>query len=142
MDVDLSRFLAAQDAQGTYDQALAEIRAGQKRSHWMWFVFPQVAGLGQSQTSRRYAIAGLDEARKYLDHSVLGPRLVECANALLTLPGRDPSAVLGSVDAQKLRSSMTLFGRAAQRDEEGAVFRAVLDSYFAGVEDPETTTRL
>src|SRR5919112_680248 len=113
----------------TYRQALAELRAGRKRSHWMWFVFPQVAGLGRSATAQHYAISGLAEARAYLAHPVLGPRLVECAEALASLPGRDAAAVLGPVDAQKLRSSMTLFAHA---DPSQPAFRAVLEQYFGG----------
>ena len=133
----LSRFIDAQT--GTYGQALAELRAGRKASHWMWFVFPQVAGLGRSATAQRYAVSGLDEARAYLAHPVLGPRLVECAQALVDLGGTDAVAVLGPIDAQKLRSSMTLFTRA---DPEQPVFRAVLDRYFGGREDDATTSRL
>jgi len=142
MASDLARFVDAQDAGGTYDTALAELRAGRKRSHWMWFVLPQVAGLGRSATAQHYAIAGIDEARDYLAHPVLGPRLAECARALTALPGRDPVAVLGPVDAQKLRSSMTLFARAARTAEERHLFTAVLDRYFGGEEDEETVRRL
>jgi uncharacterized protein (DUF1810 family) len=136
---DLDRFVDAQDSGGTYVRALTELRAGAKRSHWMWFVFPQVAGLGFSDTSRRYAIPGLAEARDYLAHPVLGPRLLESAQALLDLPGSDAAAVLGPVDAQKLHSSMTLFARA---DPDQPVFRAVLDRYFRGREDEGTTSRV
>jgi uncharacterized protein (DUF1810 family) len=136
---DLQRFVDAQDAGGTYRQALAELRAGSKRSHWMWFVFPQVAGLGRSATAQRYALAGVDEARDYLAHPVLGPRLRECARALTALEGSDPVAVLGGTDAQKLRSAMTLFAAAAP-DEP--LFTAVLDQYFGGALDPGTTSRL
>ena len=136
---DLQRFVAAQDAGGTYDAALRELRAGSKRSHWMWFVFPQVAGLGRSATAQHFAISGLDEARAYLAHPVLGPRLRECARALVELDGSDPVAVLGPVDAQKLRSSMTLF---ASADPGEPLFRAVLDRYFAGREDDATTSQL
>jgi uncharacterized protein (DUF1810 family) len=134
----LQRFVDAQDDGGTYRQALAELRAGQKRSHWMWFVFPQVAGLGRSSTTQHYAISGADEARAYLAHPVLGPRLVKCARALTGLRATDPAAVLGQVDAQKLRSSMTLF--AAVSDEPA--FREVLEQYFAGTRDDATTARL
>jgi uncharacterized protein (DUF1810 family) len=134
----LQRFVDAQDDGGTYRQALAELRGGQKRSHWMWFVFPQVAGLGRSPTAQHYAIGGREEARAYLDHPVLGPRLAECARALTGLRATDPAAVLGPVDAQKLRSSMTLF--AAVSDEP--VFREVLEQYFDGTEDDATTARL
>ncbi len=137
MPADLSRFVDAQA--GTYGQALAELRAGRKTSHWMWFVFPQVAGLGRSPTAQHYAISGLDEAHAYLADPVLGARLVECAQALLDLPGSDAAAVLGPVDAMKLRSSITLFARA---DPAQPVFRAVLERYFAGQEDEATTSRL
>jgi uncharacterized protein (DUF1810 family) len=133
----LSRFVEAQA--GTYDQALAELRAGRKTGHWMWFVFPQVAGLGRSPTAQHYAVSGLDEARAYLAHPVLGPRLVESAQALLDLPGDDAVAVLGSIDAVKLRSSMTLFAHA---DPRQPVFRAVLERYFRAAEDEATTSRL
>jgi uncharacterized protein (DUF1810 family) len=135
---DLERFVQAQDG-GTYDAALAELRAGAKRSHWMWFVFPQVAGLGRSATAQHYAIAGLAEARAYLAHPVLGPRLAECARVLTGLGTSDPVRVLGPVDALKLRSSMTLFAAAAP-DEPA--FGAVLDTFFAGERDGETTRRL
>jgi uncharacterized protein (DUF1810 family) len=134
---DLQRFVDAQS--GTYDRALAELRAGRKSSHWMWFVFPQVAGLGRSATAQHYAIRDLDEARAYLAHPVLGPRLLECARALTGLPGSDPVPVLGPVDALKLRSSMTLFAHA---DPDEPVFRAVLQQYFGGTEDDATTSRL
>jgi uncharacterized protein (DUF1810 family) len=130
----LERFVAAQ--RGAYDEALAEIRAGRKRSHWMWFVFPQIAGLGQSATSRFYAVAGLDEARAYLRHPLLGPRLVECAEALLALAGRSARDVFGVPDDVKLRSSMTLFELA---EPERAVFGAVIDKYFHGDRDERTT---
>ena len=135
----LERFVAAQDEGGTYDRALRELRAGRKTTHWVWFVLPQVAGLGRSSTAVHYGLAGLDEARDYLAHPVLGPRLRECAQALLELPGRDAAAVLGGTDAQKLRSSMTLF-EAAEPDEPR--FAAVLDEYFGGERDPATLARL
>lgn len=135
----LQRFVDAQDRDGTYDQALRELREGRKRSHWMWFVFPQVAGLGRSAAAQRYAISGLEQARAYLAHDVLGPRLRECARALAELPASDPVAVLGDVDAAKLRSSMTLFAAAAP-DE--TVFQRVLDRYFDGRPDPATSERL
>ena len=134
---DLRRFVDAQTH--TYDQALAELRAGEKRTHWMWFVFPQIAGLGHSGMAQRFAITGLDEARAYLAHPTLGRRLVESARALTDLDTADADRVLGPVDAQKLRSSMTLFARAAP-DEP--VFRGVLDHYFDGTEDDATTSRL
>ena len=133
---DLQRFVDAQ--RDSYDTALAELRAGAKRSHWMWFVFPQVAGLGRSATAQHFAISGLDEARAYLAHPVLGPRLVECARALVELAGSDAVAVLGPVDAQKLHSSMTL---SAHADPDEPLFRAVLDRYFGGHEDEATTSR-
>jgi uncharacterized protein (DUF1810 family) len=136
---ELQRFVAAQDDGGTYEAALRELRAGAKRGHWMWFVFPQVAGLGRSATAQRYAVSGLAEARAYLAHPVLGPRLLQAARALTALDGTSAVAVFGSVDAQKLRSSMTLFARAAP-DEP--VFREVLDQWFRGAEDEGTTSRL
>ncbi|GAB6899659.1 DUF1810 domain-containing protein [Kineosporia succinea] len=136
---DLARFVRAQDSGGTYGDAVAELRAGAKTSHWMWFVFPQIAGLGLSATSVRYAITGLPEARAYLAHPVLGPRLEECATILLGLPDTSADAVLGPVDAAKLRSSMTLFAYAAPERE---VFRAVLRAWFGGQEDDATTSRL
>ncbi|WP_299036130.1 DUF1810 domain-containing protein [uncultured Pseudokineococcus sp.] len=140
---DLQRFVDAQDSGGTYEQALAELRAGRKQGHWIWFVLPQVAGLGRSGTAQHYALAGLADARAYLAHPVLGPRLRECARALADLPGSDPTAVLGSVDALKVRSSMTLFARAADASGEDAeVFRAVLAQYYGGEEDEATTSRL
>ncbi len=134
---DLRRFLDAQAH--TYDQALAELRAGAKRTHWMWFVLPQVGGLGRSGMAQRYAISGLDEARAYAAHPVLGARLRECARALTALDTDDPAAVLGPVDALKLHSSMTLFARAVPGEP---VFRDVLDHYFGGAEDDATTSRL
>ena len=138
-DTSLTRFVEAQDAGGTYDAALRELRQGRKRTHWMWFVFPQLAGLGRSATAQRYAVSDLAEARAYLAHPVLGPRLVECAQALDDLAEADPVVVLGPVDAQKLRSSMTLFAAAAP-DEP--VFTRVLDRFFGGHPDDATTSRL
>lgn len=132
---DLERFVQAQDRADTIGRALRELRAGDKRSHWMWFVFPQLQGLGRSPTAQAYAIADLQEARAYLAHPVLGPRLKECAAALLDLPGHDPTDVLGSTDALKLRSSMTLFALAEPSEP---VFRAVLDRYYDGREDEAT----
>jgi uncharacterized protein (DUF1810 family) len=139
---DLTRFVTAQNDGGTYARALAELRAGHKRSHWMWFVFPQIAGLGHSPMAQHYAISGGEEARDYLAHPVLGPRLRECAQVVSALPTADPVAVLGGIDAQKLRSSMTLFARAASTTEEREVFQAVLDHFYSGAEDPETVRRL
>ena len=137
--MDLDRFVVAQDEHATYDRALSELRAGRKTSHWMWFVLPQVSGLGQSPTAKHFGIAGLDEARAYLDHEVLGPRLLECCRALLALDGGTTAEeVLGSVDAMKLRSSMTLFSRA---DPDERLFPDVLDRFFYGTAD-ERTIRL
>jgi uncharacterized protein (DUF1810 family) len=132
---DLSRFVAAQDAGGSYARASEELRRGQKTSHWMWFVFPQLAGLGMSSTSQHFAIAGLAEARAYLDHPLLGPRLLECAAILTRTSGHTAEQIFGGIDAMKLRSSMTLFRHA--RPEEPA-FDAVLRQYFAGEPDPLT----
>ena len=133
----LSRFVEAQTA--TYDGALAELRRGRKASHWMWFIFPQIAGLGRSPTARLYAIADLAEARAYLAHPVLGPRLVEAVETINALPGRDAGAVFGAPDDVKLRSSLTLF-RAADPDEPA--FQDALDKYFDGEPDPLTLERL
>ncbi len=133
MEYDLRRFLDAQDRGGTYERALAELRAGRKTSHWMWFVFPQRAGLGLSEMSRLYAIAAPEEARAYVEHPVLGPRLVECAEALLGHEDRTAREIMGEIDAVKLRSSMTLFARAAP---EQPVFARVLERYFDGEADP------
>lgn len=144
----LDRFVRAQDAGNVVEQALAEVRAGHKRSHWMWFVYPQIAGLGGSPMARRYAIGGLPEARAYLRHPVLGPRLLAAAQAAATTPGRSAEAVFGGIDAMKLRSSMTLFVRAAA-DADGPwgpevdrAGRAVLDRFFAGEQDPATVRLL
>lgn len=143
--------MRAQDDGTVYERAMAEVRAGAKRSHWMWFVYPQIAGLGGSPMARRYAIADLVEARAYLAHPVLGPRLSEAARAAATTPGTSAESVFGGVDALKLRSSMTLFLRAAdgmdaapghpERAWAAAVAqscRDVLDRFFAGVKDPAT----
>src|SRR5262249_34050164 len=110
---DLERFVSAQEAGGTYEQALAELRRGRKTGHWMWFVFPQVAGLGHSAMSKRYAIASLDEARAYLRHPVLGPHLIECARTIVDSDAPDAERIFGGIDAKKLHSSMTLFHHAA-----------------------------
>ena len=139
---DLVRFVDAQDSGGTYASALAELRRGRKTSHWMWFVLPQIAGLGQSPTAVYYGVRGIDEARAYLAHPVLGPRLLECADALAGLDATDPVEVLGGIDAVKLRSSMTLFAHAAADDETRAHFTAVLDQYFGGEEDAATLARI
>jgi uncharacterized protein (DUF1810 family) len=135
----LERFVAAQDAGGTYHRAVTELREGRKTSHWMWFVFPQIAGLGRSPTSEKYAISSLSEARAYLRHPVLGPRLRECASILARHEDRSAREIFGEVDARKLHSSMTLFASAAP-DE--AVFAQVLDRYFDGMPDPATGQRL
>ncbi len=135
----LERFVDAQNSGGTYERAVAELRRGQKSSHWMWFVFPQIAGLGQSATSRFFAISSLDEARAYVRHAVLGPRLIECARIVADTDGRTAEQIFGGIDAQKLRSSMTLFSRAAP-DEP--VFAQVLERYFGGVADAATDARI
>jgi uncharacterized protein (DUF1810 family) len=136
---DLERFATAQDARETYACAVAELRAGRKTGHWIWFVFPQIAGLGLSSMSRRYAISSLEEARRYLAHPILGERLRECARILTELEGKTAQEIFGPVDAMKLRSSMTLFARAAP---ESPLFRAVLDRYFGGRADEATDARL
>ena len=141
---DLERFLTAQE--DTFDRALAELRGGRKQTHWMWFVFPQLRGLGRSPVAQRYAVSGPEEARAYLAHPVLGPRLQVCADALLDLAaadreaGRrpDPVAVLGPVDAVKLRSCMTLFAVAGEDDRA----RRVLEEWFAGEPDAATVDLL
>ena len=133
MAFDLERFVAAQGH--VYDDVVAELRSGRKTSHWMWFVFPQVAGLGRSGMSQQYAIRSLDEARAYLDHPVLGPRLRECAGLVLATPARSAEDIFGGIDAVKLRSSMTLFHRAAP-DE--SVFGDVLDRFYGGARDQAT----
>jgi uncharacterized protein (DUF1810 family) len=134
---DLDRFVLAQ--QGVYDGVLDELRAGRKVGHWIWFIFPQVAGLGYSTMSQLYAISSLDEARAYLAHPVLGARLRECAAIVLATTGRTALEIFGSIDAIKLRSSMTLFHRATP-DEP--VFAQVLERYYGGRADEVTDTRL
>jgi uncharacterized protein (DUF1810 family) len=133
---DLQRFVRAQDDGGVHAAALGELGRGRKTGHWMWFVFPQLAGLGSSPTARFYAIASLDEARAYLEHPVLGPRLHEAASVVLTAPTTSAEALLGGIDAQKLRSSMTLFLRAVT--EEATPFQQVLDRWCDGLTDPAT----
>ena len=133
---DLGRFVDAQHS--SYEHALAEIASGRKRSHWMWYVFPQIAGLGISATSRRYAIASLAEAGAYLRHELLGPRLIACAEAALAVEGSSAREIFGSPDDLKLRSSATLF---AQVSPAGSVFHRLLDKYFGGEPD-EATLRL
>jgi uncharacterized protein (DUF1810 family)/uncharacterized protein YndB with AHSA1/START domain len=131
----LDRFVTAQDAGGTYARAVAELRAGRKSTHWMWFVFPQIAGLGRSSTARKFALTSLAEARAYLRHPVLGARLLECSVILAEARGRTADDIFGAVDAMKLRSSMTLFMRA---DPEQPLFPAVLERYFDGIPDAAT----
>ena len=130
---DLARFTSAQE--GVYGRALAEVRGGLKRSHWMWFIFPQIEGLGSSPTAEYYAIGSLAEARQYLRHPVLGARLRECAEAVLAVEGRSASEIFGYPDDLKLRSSMTLFARVAEAD---SVFARVLAKYYGGQQDPMT----
>lgn len=130
---DLNRFLKAQDRD--YADALAEIKAGHKRSHWIWYIFPQVKGLGFSSTSEFYGIDGLDEARAYMDNVVLRERIIEISEVLLTLDSSDAGDVMGYPDDLKLRSSMTLFAEAAPKEE---VFQKVLDKFFAGKKDERT----
>lgn len=130
---DLERFVAAQ--RPVYDDVVEELRRGRKTSHWIWFIFPQIAGLGQSATSLRYAIASLAEARAYLQHPILGARLRETASLLLSAPGLTALEILGLIDARKVRSSMTLFHRAAPQEP---VFAEVLERFFDGVPDSAT----
>ncbi len=136
---DLARFVDAQNTDGTYDRAVDELRRGHKTSHWMWYIFPQIAGLGHSLTARRFAITSLEEARAYVRHPVLGPRLVNCARIVAETKDRSAEQIFGGIDAQKLRSSMTLFERAASGDP---VFQQVLDLHFGGEADPATDQRL
>jgi uncharacterized protein (DUF1810 family) len=136
-DFNLERFVEAQ--QGVYDQALAELQAGRKRSHWMWFIFPQIAGLGQSAMARRYAIASEDEAAAYLAHPVLGPRLRACAAAVAAHDELGADDIFHYPDNLKFHSSMTLFADVAP-DE--AVFQTCLDQFFGGEPDPATLERL
>ena len=128
---DLARYTAAQDP--IFDIALAELKGGRKRTHWMWFVFPQVDGLGLSATSKRYAIKGRAEARAYLDHPMLGARLRECAETVLAIEGRSANEIFGSPDDMKLKSSMTLFAMVGDD-----VFERVLDKFFQGKPDAAT----
>jgi uncharacterized protein (DUF1810 family) len=134
---DLQRFVDAQDP--VYDTVLAELRAGRKRSHWIWFVFPQLRGLGHSPTAVHYGIASRAEAQAYLAHPVLGSRLRECTGLVLAIDGRSAGEIFGSPDDLKLRSSMTLFARC---DDDGADFRAVLEKFYGGEEDPVTAERI
>jgi len=130
---DLSRFLFAQE--DVYDTALSELRRGRKETHWMWFVFPQLAGLGHSAMARRYAIRSLEEAAAYLAHPVLGPRLLGCCRAIISVEGRSASQIFGDPDDLKLRSSMTLFSHVPNAPGE---FAQVLERYFGGIEDQKT----
>lgn len=136
-DHDLERFVRAQDP--VWSTVLDELRAGRKRTHWIWFVFPQLRGLGRSWASTSYGITDLAEARAYLAHPVLGPRLAEATDLLLAAPGTDAAAILGDIDAVKVRSSMTLFLRASPSE---ARFAAVLDRFHGGAPDPATDERL
>jgi uncharacterized protein (DUF1810 family) len=134
---DLQRFVDAQAR--VYQTVLDELRAGRKRSHWIWFIFPQLSGLGSSPMAARYAISSLDEARAYLRHDVLGPRLHECAQLVSGIEGRSIAEIFGSPDDLKVRSSMTLFARATDNNRD---FVALLGKYYDGEEDPLTVTRL
>ncbi len=130
---DLSRFVSAQ--KDVYDRALRELRSGLKQSHWMWFIFPQIDGLGFSSTTRFYSLKSLEEARQYLTHPVLGARLRECAEAIFAVSGRTASEIMGHPDDWKLQSSMTLFELVS---EPGSVFGRVLDKYYEGTRDART----
>ena len=134
---DLRRFVDAQER--VYDTVLAELRSGTKRSHWIWFVFPQLRGLGRSATAQRYGISSLDEARAYLAHPVLGPRLRKCTGLVAAIDGRSVEEIFGWPDNLKVRSSMTLFARAT---DDNTVFRGVLDKFYGGEEDPATVELL
>ncbi|KTR10931.1 DUF1810 domain-containing protein [Curtobacterium luteum] len=132
-DDDLVRFVTAQE--GVHETAVAELRSGRKRTHWMWFVFPQLAGLGRSPTAQHFAITGVDQAARYLADPVLGPRLLDAVAVLTEAPAPSVEALLGGIDAVKARSSLTLFARAAA---DPAPFRAALDRWYGGEEDPAT----
>ena len=132
-EYELERFVEAQ--RFSYAWALREMQRGRKQTHWMWFIFPQLKGLGDSYNSQYYGIADIDEARAYLAHPVLGTRLRELCAVILSLEGNDPRALMGSPDDKKLRSSMTLFANAT---EDNGVFLAVLDKYYGGAQDPDT----
>jgi uncharacterized protein (DUF1810 family) len=136
---DLARFVEAQDARGTYGRALAELRAGAKQSHWMWFVFPQLAGLGASPMAQRYAIASRDEAAAYLAHPVLGPRLRDCVAAVNAVDGRTAHEIFGSPDDLKFHSCLTLFAHATA---DNAGFLTALAKYYGGAFDPASMRRL
>lgn len=134
---DLQRFVDAQER--VYPSVLDELRAGDKRSHWIWFIFPQITGLGSSPTAAKYAISSLDEARAYLEHELLGPRLHECAQLVNAVQGRSIGEIFGSPDDMKVRSSMTLFAHATQDNRD---FIQLLERYYDGEEDPHTVERL
>ncbi len=135
-EYDLQRFVDAQEP--IYPRALDEIRRGRKRTHWMWFIFPQLKGLGRSAMAQRYALASVDEAKTYLDHPLLGPRYIECVSALQDLIGSDPVAVFGDTDARKLRSSLTLFEAAGA----APLVAAALDRWFGGQRDQRSLDAL
>ena len=134
MDSNLNRFLAAQE--NDYEQALAEVKSGRKRSHWMWYIFPQFAGLGRSETSKFYALKSLSEAQEYLEHSILGSRLCEITNALLEIENTNATQVFGNPDDLKLKSCMTLFSVVDESDDN--IFKKVLEKYFEGHFDKKT----
>jgi uncharacterized protein (DUF1810 family) len=134
---DLSRFVFAQES--VFDTALRELQRGQKTSHWMWFIFPQLEGLGRSSMAKKYAIRGLDEARAYLRHPVLGPRLLECCRAILSVEGKSASEIMGDPDDMKLKSSMTLFSLVEGAPAE---FREVLLKFYGGEQDEQTVGRV
>ncbi|MCU1493034.1 MAG: hypothetical protein JWO62_798 [Acidimicrobiaceae bacterium] len=136
---DLERFVAAQNDGGTFDRAIDELRSGHKTGHWMWFVFPQIAGLGRSPISKRFAISSLAEAVAYLRHAVLGPRLIDCTRIVAEKEDRSAEQIFGGIDAQKLHSSMTLFLLASP---EEPLFGQVLERYFSGLTDPATDERV
>jgi uncharacterized protein (DUF1810 family) len=136
---DLERFVSAQ-GNGIYSRAIAELRAGQKRTHWMWFIFPQIAGLGKSEAARFYAIENIAQARAFLAHPILGPRVAECTDAMLAWARRRTAlAVLGPIDSRKFASSMTLFEAASAIQ---GPFTSALDAFFDGVRDRETLERV
>ena len=137
---DLERFVQAQE--GVYEQAASELRAGRKRTHWVWFIFPQVRGLGSSEMAQRYAISSLEEAKAYLEHPVLGDRLRECTGIVVSLEGKTVEQIFDYPDDLKFHSSMTLFAKAAEISEDDLVFSQALDKYFSGREDAATIKRL
>jgi uncharacterized protein (DUF1810 family) len=146
-ELDLERFVKAQSTATVMDDVRRELAAGRKRTHWMWFVFPQLRGLGRSPMAHHYGIASLAEARAYLAHPILGPNLFECTRLVHRIEGRSASEIFGSPDDLKLRSSMTLFAEAwreseSERERERAIFREVLEKYFAGSPDPLTIEAL